>query len=205
MVRIVFGGVAGGVVMKVGGRIIKRGHRCGNGLRMQASVSHERQGMRDERASMGASDVQGHVAGIYGSDWQRCPVCRVPVIKLRCRSCTSATASATGGPCLGQRRCPRWLGPRWWRFVVRPEHDLTAQSGGASAGRSPRQASELGQAKSIRWLAPDIRRHQDTEFASVERVPLASGCLCAARAALGLAVLIAQEQREQALVICTAR
>ena len=26
-------------VMKVGGRIIKRGHRCGNGLRMQASVT----------------------------------------------------------------------------------------------------------------------------------------------------------------------
>jgi hypothetical protein len=28
--------------MKVGGRIVKRGHRCSDGLRMQASVSYER-------------------------------------------------------------------------------------------------------------------------------------------------------------------
>ena len=34
--------VAGGVVIEVGGRIVKRGRRCSDGLRMQASVGHER-------------------------------------------------------------------------------------------------------------------------------------------------------------------
>jgi hypothetical protein len=30
------------VVIEVGGRIVKRGHRCSDGLGMQASVSYER-------------------------------------------------------------------------------------------------------------------------------------------------------------------
>jgi hypothetical protein len=119
---------------------------------MQASVSHERQDLRDESTSMRAGDVQGHVAGIHELDWRRCPVCRVPVIKLRCRSWTSATASATGGPCL--RAAPvLWVArPKMVAFVVRPEHDLTAQFGRCFGQLQPaagRQARELRQAKSI--------------------------------------------------------